>query len=68
MDRRYLSSLADSFGGVDLLVWKRLAAVLAEQRDMLEEVIEPYLYAVRSFDAHTSRAMSVFVWMGLFRA
>ena len=42
MDRRYLSSLADSFGGGPVGV-ETLAAVLAEQRDMLEEVIEPYL-------------------------
>ncbi len=42
MDRRYLSSLADSYGGGPVGV-DTLAAVLAEQRDMLEEVIEPYL-------------------------
>ena len=42
MDRRYLSSLVDSFGGGPVGV-ETLAAVLAEQRDMLEEVIEPYL-------------------------
>ena len=42
MDRRYLSSLADSFAGGPVGV-ETLAAVLAEQRDMLEEVIEPYL-------------------------
>ena len=42
MDRRYLSSLAESYGGGPVGV-DTLAAVLAEQRDMLEEVIEPYL-------------------------
>ena len=42
MDRRYLSSLADSYGGGPVGV-DTLAVVLAEQRDMLEEVIEPYL-------------------------
>ncbi|MGC6531232.1 MAG: Holliday junction branch migration DNA helicase RuvB [Candidatus Puniceispirillaceae bacterium] len=42
MDRRYLSSLADHYGGGPVGV-ETLAAVLAEQRDMLEEVIEPYL-------------------------
>ena len=42
MDRRYLSSLADLYGGGPVGV-DTLAAVLAEQRDMLEEVIEPYL-------------------------
>ena len=42
MDRRYLSILAESYGGGPVGV-DTLAAVLAEQRDMLEEVIEPYL-------------------------
>ena len=42
MDRRYLASLAESYGGGPVGV-DTLAAVLAEQRDMLEEVIEPYL-------------------------
>ena len=42
MDRRYLTSLADNYGGGPVGV-ETLAAVLAEQRDMLEEVIEPYL-------------------------
>ncbi|MGC6517887.1 MAG: Holliday junction branch migration DNA helicase RuvB [Candidatus Puniceispirillaceae bacterium] len=42
MDRRYLHSLADNYGGGPVGV-ETLAAVLAEQRDMLEEVIEPYL-------------------------
>ncbi len=42
MDRRYLSCLANSYGGGPVGV-ETLAAVLAEQRDMLEEVIEPYL-------------------------
>jgi Holliday junction DNA helicase RuvB len=42
MDRRYLSCLAESYGGGPVGV-ETLAAVLSEQRDMLEEVIEPYL-------------------------
>ncbi len=42
MDRLYLSSLAESYGGGPVGV-DTLAAVLAEQRDMLEEVLEPYL-------------------------
>ena len=42
MDRRYLSSLAENYAGGPVGV-ETLAAVLAEQRDMLEEVIEPYL-------------------------
>lgn len=42
MDRRYLSCLAEKYAGGPVGV-ETLAAVLAEQRDMLEEVIEPYL-------------------------
>jgi len=42
MDRRYLSCLAESYAGGPVGV-ETLAAVLAEQRDVLEEVIEPYL-------------------------
>ena len=42
MDRRYLDCLAQNYGGGPVGV-ETLAAVLAEQRDMLEEVIEPYL-------------------------
>jgi len=42
MDRRYLGCLAENYAGGPVGV-ETLAAVLAEQRDMLEEVIEPYL-------------------------
>lgn len=42
MDRRYLSCLAESYAGGPVGV-ETLAAVLSEQRDVLEEVIEPYL-------------------------
>lgn len=42
MDRRYLLALADHYGGGPVGV-ETLAALLAEQRDVLEEVIEPYL-------------------------
>ena len=42
MDRRYLGCLADHYGGGPVGV-ETLAATLAEQRDVLEEVIEPYL-------------------------
>jgi hypothetical protein len=42
MDRRYLNSLAENYGGGPVGI-ETLAAVLAEQRDMLEEVIEPFL-------------------------
>ena len=42
MDRRYLQCLAENYGGGPVGI-ETLAAVLAEQRDMLEEVIEPFL-------------------------
>ncbi len=42
MDRRYLTAMAEHYGGGPVGV-DTLAAVLAEQRDVLEEVIEPYL-------------------------
>ena len=42
MDRRYLNCLAESYAGGPVGV-ETLAAVLSEQRDVLEEVIEPYL-------------------------
>ena len=42
MDRRYLSCIADNYGGGPVGV-ETLAAALSEQRDVLEEVIEPYL-------------------------
>ena len=42
MDRRYLGCLARHYGGGPVGV-DTLAAALAEQRDVLEETIEPYL-------------------------
>ncbi len=42
MDRRYLAMIADNYGGGPVGV-ETLAVALAEQRDVLEEVIEPYL-------------------------
>ena len=42
MDRRYLAYLAEHFGGGPVGV-ETVAAALSEQRDALEEVIEPYL-------------------------
>lgn len=42
MDRRYLSCIIDSYGGGPVGV-ETLAAALSEQRDVLEEVIEPFL-------------------------
>ncbi len=42
MDRRYLTMIAENYGGGPVGV-ETLAAALSEQRDVLEEVIEPYL-------------------------
>lgn len=42
MDRRYLAMIAEHYAGGPVGV-DTLAAALSEQRDMLEEVIEPYL-------------------------
>jgi Holliday junction DNA helicase RuvB len=42
LDRRYLSALADTYLGGPVGV-ETMAAALGEQRDVLEEVIEPYL-------------------------
>jgi Holliday junction DNA helicase RuvB len=42
MDRRYLGCIAANYGGGPVGV-ETLAAALSEQRDVLEEVIEPYL-------------------------
>ena len=42
MDRRYLRCMSDNYGGGPVGV-ETMAAALSEQRDVLEEVIEPYL-------------------------
>ena len=42
MDRRYLTCMAENYAGGPVGV-ETLAAALAEQRDVIEEVIEPYL-------------------------
>ena len=42
MDRRYLSCIIENYGGGPVGV-ETIAAALSEQRDTLEDVIEPYL-------------------------
>jgi Holliday junction DNA helicase RuvB len=42
MDRRYLSCIAENYGGGPVGI-ETIAAFLSEQRDMVEDVIEPYL-------------------------
>ena len=42
MDRRYLTCIAENYGGGPVGV-ETLAAALSDQRDVIEDVIEPYL-------------------------
>lgn len=42
MDRRYLNCIVENYGGGPVGV-ETIAAVLSEQRDVIEDVIEPYL-------------------------
>jgi len=42
MDRRYLKCIAETYGGGPVGV-ETLAAFLSDQRDVIEDVIEPYL-------------------------
>ncbi len=42
IDRRYLTCIAESYGGGPVGA-ETLAAALSEERDVIEEVIEPYL-------------------------
>jgi Holliday junction DNA helicase RuvB len=42
MDRRYLRCIAENYGGGPVGV-ETMAAALGDQRDVIEEVIEPYL-------------------------
>ena len=42
MDRRYLSCIAEHYGGGPVGI-ETIAAALSEQRDALEEVVEPFL-------------------------
>lgn len=42
MDRRYLSIIAEKYAGGPVGI-ETLAAILAEQRDVIEDVVEPYL-------------------------
>jgi Holliday junction DNA helicase RuvB len=57
MDRRYLSCIANNYGGGPVGV-ETLAAALSEQRDTVEEVIEPYLIQ-QGFLMRTSRGRAL---------
>jgi holliday junction DNA helicase RuvB len=45
MDRRYLSMIAENFGGGPVGV-ETMAAALSEPRDAIEDIIEPYLLQI----------------------
>lgn len=42
MDRKYMACIAENYGGGPVGI-ETIAAALSEQRDVLEEVVEPYL-------------------------
>ena len=42
LDRRYMSTIAVSFGGGPVGI-ETIAAALSEPRDAIEEIVEPYL-------------------------
>ena len=57
MDRRYLRCIIDNYAGGPVGV-ETMAAALSEQRDVIEEVIEPYLIQ-QGFLQRTSRGRLV---------
>ena len=57
MDRRYLLCIADHYGGGPVGV-EAMAAALSEQRDVIEDVIEPYLIQ-QGFLRRTPRGRSL---------
>jgi holliday junction DNA helicase RuvB len=67
MDRRYLACIAENYGGGPVGV-ETVAAALADQRDVVEEVIEPYLIQ-QGFLMRTPRGRVLtdhaFGWIGL---
>lgn len=57
MDRRYLTKLAEDYLGGPVGI-ETLSAVLAEQRDVIEEVVEPYLLQ-QGYIARTPRGRTL---------
>lgn len=57
MDRRYLRVVIENYGGGPVGV-ETIAAALSEQRDVLEEVVEPYLMAI-GFIMRTPRGRAI---------
>jgi Holliday junction DNA helicase RuvB len=65
MDRRYLARIAEDYGGGPVGV-DTLAAALSEQRDMLEDVIEPFLMQLGLVQrTPRGRMLSVAGWRSL---
>lgn len=67
MDRRYLKCIAETYGGGPVGV-ETLAAFLSDQRDVIEDVIEPYLMQ-QGFVQRTPRGRMIsakgFTYLGL---
>ncbi len=67
MDRRYMKCIAENYGGGPVGV-ETLAAALSEQRDMIEDVIEPYLMQ-QGFVQRTPRGRMIsakgFTYLGI---
>ena len=55
MDRQYLAMIAENYGGGPVGV-ETLCAALSEQRDVLEEVIEPLSDSGRPSATHAAEA------------
>jgi Holliday junction DNA helicase RuvB len=66
-DRRYIKVIADHYQGGPVGI-ETLAAILSEQRDVLEEVVEPYLIQ-KGFIQRTSRGRlltkTAFTFLGI---
>ena len=56
MDRRYLTMIADLYGGGPVGI-ETLAAGLSEPRDTIEDVIEPYPHSARPHRPHRTRPL-----------
>jgi Holliday junction DNA helicase RuvB len=59
MDRRYLNLIIENYAGGPVGI-ETIAAVLSEQRDMIEDVVEPYLLQ-QGFVQRTPRGRMVSV-------
>jgi len=68
LDLRYLGTIADTFGGGPVGI-ETLAAAMAEERDTIEEVIEPFLLQQGLIErTPRGRILAAFGWRHLGRA